>query len=396
MAKQFDPRTVLKQLSKPLLRELFAKRGELLDLPWDDVKENNDVDAIYNAWQQLPEDRRQQVQIILQDLVEMADDRGIRAFVQDLKDHCPDRVWQFTSCVSRPNKALWFYLNFPERFDRVALFARADALSNGRYAVRRNSLPRKSLQVTPQMLGSLEGALCGYFWPQEMRGEHCNVVHHTRADGTHYFFAYLDNWPDMRLVFGRDGQMKPQSERYAFSVVFASCPQDGALELIARGGKSVQYELQKAFCSSVYGLEVEPADEARPVYCLQKVLDPNFTYPTAVTDCVQRARLARVRLAPIPKTSDIAYVDMRFKSKVTRVQSLETMHRVMRDFDLRPEQVLVTRATFQLVFITNALGGTRTMTFTVALPSYCDLKNKPEDVRIVGQRCLNLWEMDNG
>ena len=37
MAKSFDPRKVLKQIANPLLREFFSRRGELLDVPWDQI-----------------------------------------------------------------------------------------------------------------------------------------------------------------------------------------------------------------------------------------------------------------------------------------------------------------------------------------------------------------------
>jgi hypothetical protein len=44
---------------------------------------------------------------------------------------------------------------------------------------------------------ALAKALSRYYWPNEMRGQHCQVEHYTRPGGNEYFFAYLDNWPDI-------------------------------------------------------------------------------------------------------------------------------------------------------------------------------------------------------
>jgi hypothetical protein len=33
----------------------------------------------------------------------------------------------------------------------------------------------------------------------------------------------------------------------------------------------------------------------------------------------------------------------------------------------------------------------KTMTFNVSRPNTCDLKSKPDDVRVVGERCIQRW-----
>ena len=50
MAKHFDPRTLLKQISMSLLQQFFTQRGELLDLPWRELREKKSIDPIYTAW----------------------------------------------------------------------------------------------------------------------------------------------------------------------------------------------------------------------------------------------------------------------------------------------------------------------------------------------------------
>ena len=48
MAKPFDPRKVLKHIANPLLREFFTRRGELGDVPWDELTEHK-IEPVFDA-----------------------------------------------------------------------------------------------------------------------------------------------------------------------------------------------------------------------------------------------------------------------------------------------------------------------------------------------------------
>src|ERR1035438_6370429 len=91
---------------------------------------------------------------------------------------------------------MWFYLNLPRAFEEAALFAHADAMSVGRYAVRRGGLPTGPFKVTRRMLTAIQDALHNYYWTNEMRGQYCKVRHYVRPGRAEYFFSYLDDWPD--------------------------------------------------------------------------------------------------------------------------------------------------------------------------------------------------------
>lgn len=396
MAKHYDPRTLLKLIAVPLMHEFFQRRGELLELPWHELAERRQTLPIYDAWQTLPEDRRRQVQTVLQDLLALADDRGMKVFAEEVRVHAPDRSWEFVSCRTRLNKAMWFLLNFPELFDRAALFARADALAVGRYAVRYTGLPHTPIAVTSATKQTLQGALQNYYWPNEMRGHHCHVEHYTRSGGNEYFFAYLDDWPDTRLVFEDNGELAPRSELYAFSILFVYCPGDGSLELVSRGEPHVRTALQQAFCQAVLAMSETPDGPQQPVYRLQQVLDPLFTYPTESHDGVARVRLCRIRLAPVGNTFPVAVFDLKFRGNVTRTQWLEIIGRDLAAHGLSVNQVAVQQATFQLIFLQSGLSRVKTLTFSVTLPSLCDLKTKPDEDREIGQRCLKLWGVVDG
>ena len=391
MTYHFEPRAMLKHSSIPLLRQFFEKRGVLADLPWDEIKEKRLADLIYRAWQSLPDAERRTIQAIFQEVWDLADERGVQVFSDELKAIAPQRVWEFVACQSRLNRVLWFYINFPELFEKAALFVRADWLSSSRYAVRRNSLPKKSITVTPEIRGALAAALQNYYWPNEMRGRHCRIEHYTRSDGNEYFFAYLDNWPDSRLICEDNGEFESISLRDAFSLLFVFCPHDGSLELVVKGDNSIHYPLQRAFAQAVCGVDVEPANPIRPEYRLQQILDADFRYPTDATDQVASVRLRKIQLEPTTTSLAGALLTLSFTPRVQRHEWIDIIHRQIAALGLKRNEVKVRQAAFQLKFMNAGVGRAKSMTFTVNLPSACDLKTKSDDLQEIGVRCLQKW-----
>lgn len=388
----FHPRLLLKQLSKPLLRHFFERRGELLDLPWPTLIAKNLSTPVFTAWQNLPEPRRSESQAILREIHDAASERGIAACIEQLRAFAPREAWALNVHGNRASRMLWLYLNHPRLFDQGTLFARADSLSAGRFAVRREDLPKTSLTPVPELSAALGAALRDFYWPTQMRGHHCHVEHLRRPDGDDYFFAYLDDWPDKQFEFGQNGRLRCRSARFAFSVLFIYSSVEGSLELIANGGESVQYPLQRAFCRSVLGTDVEPPPRNRPVYQLQAVLDPAFTYPTAVEDGVGRVQLKSIRFKPLGQIRKLRATVQVFDPTICRTEWLDLIRRGLAGFDVSPTQAIVEGATFRLT-VRGAGGRARSLEFTVALPCRCTIHTQSEELAAIGKRCLRNWGM---
>jgi hypothetical protein len=206
MAKPFDPRKVLKQIANSLLREFFTRRGELADVPWDQLSEHR-IEPVFAGWLALSDAKQREVQMIIRDVNELADHRGVAVLAEGILARHPDRAEDFSAHRSKADKAMWSYLYAPEVFNDAAMFARADALTGGRLWNRRNGLPKRQLDDPESLCGPLGEALSSVYAPAQLRGKQCMVEHYRRADGADYFFAYLDDYPDKHLVFdGNDSQ----------------------------------------------------------------------------------------------------------------------------------------------------------------------------------------------
>jgi hypothetical protein len=310
----------------------------------------------------------------------LADHRGLAVLAEEILWRCPERADEFKAQVSKADKAMWMFLHVPEAFDEAAMFARADALAAGRYWNRRNGLPRKQIVVDQAVRERLAEALTSFYGPTQMRGRHCHVVHYPRSGGSNYFFAYLDDYPDKRLVFDGDGdEPTVRADRYAFENVFVYNGDDGSMERFAQGGKKVSEPLQAAFCQAVLGEDIDPADPLRPSFQLDHLLTPEYPLPTDPQDGVEEAgshgcawrrtaAAATSRSRPIPRptpTTSTARWNVAQASVITAAGTR------------------VLQATFHLKFLHDGPGRQPTLTFDVLVPNSCNLKSKPDEQREV-------------
>ena len=391
MAKQFDPRKVLRDVSNGLLRDLFAQRGVIKDMPWDEMDETH-VEPVFEGWQKMPERERLAVQVILQDVNELAGERGLNVLVEEVQRWAPERVSELAALEGRHDKAMWMYINLPEAFDEAAMFARADALAAGRYWVKRNSLPKKDIVADEKTRTALADALTEYYWPTQMRGQHCSVEHYRRANGAEYFFAYLDDYPDSHIVFDDAGQMQKRSDRYAFTNVFAYCPQDGALELFAKGGKKVIAPLQTLFCKAVLDEEVETAATAESAYQLDHLKNRSMPLPTDPADRVAEIQVRSLHLEIVGSPRRRITLDA--DPQGHRGDIYQMIERYLNSESLPLSKLRVVHAKFCLTFMHEGKSRAKKLTFNIGRNS-CNLKSKTDEMRAIGERCLKLWGIVN-
>ena len=393
MAKIFDPKKVLKRTSKALRQQLFTERFPLAGVPWDGLSET-DVEPIFQAWQRLPDAERNDVQVLLQDFNDLSEERGLCVLAEEVRARCPDRAAEFAALEARCDRPLWVYLNVPDAFEKAALFARADTLAAGRYWVKRNSLPRQATAFTQELKKAVEVALTGYYWPTQMRGRYCFIEHLQRANGAEYFFAYLDDYPDKRFVYEDSGKMVRRSDRYAFTNVFVVNPNEGSLEMFAKGGWKVQEPLQAAFCKAMFGRDIDPADPLEPAYQLDHLLHPAYVFRTDAADRVAEAKIIRMRLFECDDPDQYFEVGVGPKCDAQAIHRKLARH--LAGLDMPAAKFRVKHVTFRLTFMSDGQRRADTLTFHVAWPKHCDLKSKREGRREVGERCLKLWEVSRG
>ena len=395
MPKPFDPIRLLKEISNDLLRELFTREGAKLRIPWDELS-RNDIAPILLVWETMPQSERWKIHVALQEVHGMSHELGLRVLAEQLDWLHPELTTAFSAQEARVDKVLWAWLFARDALEEAAIFTRADTLTTGRYWKRWNGMPPEPIIVTEEHTIRLQDELRKYYWPRELRGRHCRVHHYPRCNGVDYFFAYLDDWPDKLLAFDENGEMEPRSERYAFTNVFAYDPDQGCIDLVAKGGRKVHLQLRQAFCRSVLNLDVEDEQPLLPAYQLDHLLEPHLRLPTDPADRIANVRINRIRIVPKDVKQKVRYEEIGFTSQTTLDMVIAELRERLADQNLLQEQVSVSQASFQLQFHCDGRSRARTMTFHVSTPNSCDLKSKSDEMRAIGERCLRLWRITDG
>jgi hypothetical protein len=393
VAKAFDLRKQLALHDNQLLRKLFKKVPAMKAVDWDSLGEH-EVQPLIEAWEAMEEDR-QKYQVILQDVNEFSEERNQRLLMEDLRCYASDCLPEVQKWKSGEDKALWTFLHQKVIFEQASLFAPAESLRSGQMANRWHGLVVDEFDSSDEKIAALEELVRDHYWNKEHRGRHCKVHHYTRPDGAEYFFAYLPDWPEKRMALDAQDEVNHEPRTFAFCNVFIYEPATGVLEVIAKGGKAVYLPLRRAFCSAVLGIEVDDEVPDKPVYKIDHLLEPAFSLATDPADRIAEVRIKQLRFLPKQAVVGMQSFEARFHDRANQAEVNVAIDRILGAFKLSRPQVSVAQVSFQIQMMGDGQKKGRKMTFHVNRPNTCDLKSKPDDMRVVGERCLRKWGVVN-
>lgn len=391
MTQQFNPRSVLRQTSNNLLREFFEKQGHPLPIEWDDISTRR-IARIFDAWQALAPDARREIEAGLRDVCDMANEDGIRVIVEESKCKQKDIGAELEQWESRHDKALWTLLRCPDVWHSAVLFAQADSLSHGRCWVGRGNMPGAEPRTDPATIARFRDAVSGFFRERQARGHQCHVDHLKRGNHQDYFFVYLSDYADTYLKLDEHERVERISERRAFEVVFAFDGSTRTLEMYAKGGKPVVQPLQELFSRVILGQEIDANSPDGKAYQLDHLMDRSFGFPTDPADGIANVRLRSLKLAIVGTRRGTITLDPQKDDPPTRIY--EMLDEDLNNKRLPKDSLRVSKATISM----HLNGGTRrkTLTFNVTWPNRCDLKSKPDDLRVLGEKYLQEWKINVG
>lgn len=390
----FDLRKQLKQHDNGLLQQLFMERGELRDVPWSTLKKT-EVNPIIAGIRSLPACQRRQIQVLLQSIAKLADNRGLKVVNEELSQRHPEMVPTWGALKNRADKVLWVYLNARDAFEEAAVFARADALSVTRYFSRWSHAPCDGFEATPERVASLKAGLQAHYSQNELRGEHCEVHHYTRLNGDEYFFAYLPDWPDNFMVFNDDGELESLDMPTAFTNLFVFEPSTGAIEMIAMGGNSAQQQLRRIFYQAMCHQEVEDADPDKPEYMLDHLIQPGFPFQTLMEDRIENVTVPQVLLIPLVEAEGLDGLQPRFRKGLAWLDALLLIDDLLESRDLSRDQVGVDHIQLRIQFMGDGTKRGKTLTLRMS-PRSCNLKAEDdEELQVVADRSLRRWGVIN-
>jgi len=385
MAHHYSPKMFLLQAPNDLLATYFARRGQLMELPWGTLKEN-EVDPIYEAWQALPKEERDQAEFDFQAIDEMACPEGVIAIVEEGHFHGEDLKPELDAREGLHHKVFWTFLERSRIFEVASLLDHVDNL-NRRYWLRRKDMPKGDLDLSPRARADFEVSLSRLYHGRQGRGRQCHMQPYLRFGRYHYIFAYLEDYASTFVGFGADGKLHRRPQRAAFEVVFIYDPQDGTLDLYAQaqGDKELKTELQQIFARVFLHEDLSAEGRGSRSYELNGLKRRGFAFPTDPEDGVLDVRVKRLRLTVIGSPG--RRITLEGDPKHGREDVYDLMAEALDQEKLPLSDVDVTQACIRMRFASGQ-GRAKSVTFDLSLDS-CNLKDKPEHRK--AKDCLKRW-----
>jgi len=380
---QFNPRRVIRQLSDHIRSELFAQHGHPLSAAWD-------VEEVFQNLKSLPDASRTSIEIILQDLDEVASEDGMRVIVEEAGFRDVDLSGEFAQMDSRFDMAMWVFLHHPELWTAATRFTRADALSFGRSWSRRCDMPVAEPGTGEADIRKLQTALSAFHIDRQCRGHHCMVEHFARGGEQDYYFVYLSDYADTHINFDEEGGLQRTAERRAFEIVFAYKRDSGTLSMFAKGGKKVIEPLQQIFSRVILGEDLPPADPNLRPYALDHLMDRSFGFPTDPKDGIREVSIRCMRLAVLGRSRGRHVLEVDPNAGPDAVYDMLENH--LNRVNLPRSILHVTKVTFRFQFSSNCHG--RALMFDISYPNSCNLKSKREAHRLLGEKYLKRFGID--
>jgi hypothetical protein len=383
MAGHYSPKHFLRQVPNPLLKTFFDRRSELQEIEWSEVGEM-DVDPIFEAWQDLPEASRNDVERWFRAVAELATPEGLQTVIEEAQFHGVDLTVCLAQLKGVHEKVFWVYLNHERIFFSAGRLNRADHL-NGRYWRRRTDLPAKKPDISHPTRELVAQAISKYYRDHQGRGEHCKVEVYLRREKIHYFFAYPADYADTVIIYNDEGGLERQLQKAAFEVIFAYNESTGTLDVFVQGDKKLRHDMEEIFARLVLKESLPENEPDRQPYELNGLRHRDFDFPTDPEDGIQEVRVKALRLSIVGP----GFGRITFESDARRKRGdiYELMEKSLNHARMNGEAINVTRAVLDVVFATG--GRPKTVNFFITHPDTCSLKDSPEHLKL--KEYLRRW-----
>ncbi len=388
MAGQYAPKTFIRQVRGALLNRCLRQYGIEADLNIEIIKPAV-VETIFQRLMAVPPEQLHLVERDFATITELASREGAEALLMQAAHAGVDFSTLFAQARNDYERACWAFLEHRDIFELAACFHAMDHIGAGRWRRRwvgENLVPATDAQAI-QMLQSLMRAT----YAKEGRGRRCHVDYYMRHEPTrHCFFAYPEDHLRTDLGYDEDDALRDHPRKVAFEVIFVYRPEEGVLEVMAPGGKDQVKDLAACFCAAILGVPELPEKSLPRVFDLERLKQPDVTFPTDPEDAIELVQLREVKLT-LPKRHGwrrrVQFsADARAHDPATTHQMLvETVQLA----NVPLEDVIVSHARFCLIFAPPDGTRPRHLVFTVSTPDICNLKDGHHDN--IARKYLRRW-----
>ncbi len=389
MSRVFSLSTVLRQVPHRLIREILTRFDlGVADIPWETLRER-DIDPVIAVINTLPAGAFDAVEGALHAIFDLACPSGITA-VREAREAIGwtprEEVEDLPAEAGLYEQAAWAWLHGSAAFEQALLLHQFDRLTWWR---RRTDLPRQPAEISREVLDRLGRDLSAVLRRAEGRGRNCTVEAFARRGMTCYF-AFPDDFVLNVTAHDEDGRLAPRTFRRTFTMVFAYDPVAGSLELYAKVAASLKPQLEHVFASVLFGINLGDW-RPPPSYEPDVLRTAGFRLETDPEDAVD-VDVRQIRLSLLNSHRQVVLRgDPAWPGDAFRM-----LEEVLDQEAVPVDSYRITLLTFSFEF--RAVGERRggSVTFDVAYPHSCSLRNQRPDRVAVITKYLTRWGIHVG
>ena len=421
MARQYSRHMFLRQTPRAILKEYFSNKGLLAGIvrlclakepaeaaaspaaappngppgvldkeeveKFDRMSKKKIVDALANAIEQLPDAQRVAVEADFDLVNEMAYARGVEAILEEAAFRKLDWAGSFAGMSNHYERAFRAFLDQPDLFYVAGHLDDMDRVGSWeRRPVDKNLIPG----VEQADLTAFAAAISALYKPQG-RGRYCTVKNYLRQDPErHCYFVHPEDHVVNEPSYASGGELKLVPRRPVFEIMLIYRPAEGILELSASGKKEHKEDIMGALCKTILGLPGLPDIDPGPDYDLSSLKKRETEFTTADEDAIEAVdvRLLCVNL-PGGKSRRITFEANPSRKSPTAIHDL--IDEALNVQNVPLDSVHVAKARLRLTFTPPNGGRKKTLTFEIALPNRCTLRDSKYDQ--IAKKYLRLWKI---
>lgn len=380
MGRHYSTRDFFRQMPNALLARYFQRHDVLKQFDFAAMKEAQ-PDALFAAWLELPEDRRNTMDAELHQIHALSCERGWCAIRDEAEwqfraepDVLVSFVEQLSGLDGHSERAMVTFLDYPQLWKGATLFCHADSLP---YWRKRKGFPHLSASVHEDGRKALADGIRNYFHRTEGRGRNC-VVETLRRAELDYFFAYPEDYSQRNLEWV-DGEFAPRPHNPAFEVIYVYSERDGTLDLNFRGAYKAVEPLQAMFATAILKLSELPPDPFdERVYDLNPLLDRNFQFAYDPASGIQSVVVKKLRLSSKVTKGDRVTLEADATARAEAVYDLLDQLGA----SLRPRTYNVTQVELAALVAVKPDEKPKSVRVRITHPNSCSLKYDDVDLRL--------------
>lgn len=377
--------TFIRLTPKSALRSYFEQEAFLFDPPVDWAAPDPEIiKPLLRAVDQMTDIERDRLTTVVDRVAAMADEVGEAAIYSVTKD----RAW-LDAMANAHERALQTLLQFPDRFRHAEEGRYTDERRRGRMWDGFKGPEKRALRRDAVALDAFKADVQTHFHSPHV---HIDLFdrHRPTFEGDDRALVqatvYREGRPDDFLEFV-EGTLDRRPRRPVFEAAMTYEPATGVIEVVAHDRDS-RLDLVRLFARNLLASEFN--NERVPVRRFDlAVLAQPFSFPNDLADGIESVRVNLLRLMPIDGVGERVTLEAMSGLKQTIWEMA-----AQRFGENNPlfGGWTITQARFTIRFKPEA-GASRgkTLPLTITKPHGCDLKDRTERERKIGEKYLRCW-----